>query len=308
MTLHQINTAHNMLHTPPHSTPTRNTHTPTRTLNTYKQHAQHPKTHAFATHKFSTHSLQRNDDRHDNGMGGGKTRALLTHMWSKHSPPSWCFFCVFVDVVFLLCFSSCCVSLSFVSFFFFLKKTTVQSKMRVAKNSNFCSTYNRRAVPIELMKTNMLDAAGFPVTSKDKTIRPPSCSRIDLIFFLGVLRVVGFFFVSSVVLDESVYFLLKSLSHVHHAVFLIVVLLQRYQDVDSVVLQCKFVILKNLHLTKTCGICRRCAIFPKWFCNHPAWVGEPSAASPWPCCTFVAVRKFHVRNHGRSSFDDVTWN
>ena len=43
-----------------------------------------------------------------------------------------------------------------------LKKiTAVQFRMRVAKNSNFCSTSNRRAVPIDLMKTKMLDAAGF---------------------------------------------------------------------------------------------------------------------------------------------------
>ena len=49
------------------------------------------------------------------------------------------------------------------------KITIVQSRMRIAKNSNFCSTSNRRAVPIELMKTKMLDAEGFPVTSKDKT-------------------------------------------------------------------------------------------------------------------------------------------
>ena len=43
------------------------------------------------------------------------------------------------------------------------KFTTVQSKMKTAKNSNFCSTSNRGAVLIELMKTKMLDA------SKDKT-------------------------------------------------------------------------------------------------------------------------------------------
>ena len=49
------------------------------------------------------------------------------------------------------------------------KITTVQSWMRIVKNSNFCSTSNRRVVPIELMKTKMLDTAGFPVTSKDKT-------------------------------------------------------------------------------------------------------------------------------------------
>ena len=51
-------------------------------------------------------------------------------------------------------------------------------------------------------------------------------------------------------------------------------------------------------LTKTRGICHPCAIIPKWFCNHHAWVGELSAASPWLCCTFVAARKLHVWHHG----------
>ena len=41
--------------------------------------------------------------------------------------------------------------------------------MKIAKNSNFCSTSNRRAVPIELTRTKILDAAGFPVTSKGKS-------------------------------------------------------------------------------------------------------------------------------------------
>ena len=104
--------------------------------------------------------------------------------------------------------------------------------MRIAKNSNFCSTSNRRAV-LELMKTKMLDAAGFPVTSKDKTSilfedRLGNC-------VLQVLRIVGFFVALSVEKDESVCFLLKSLSHVHQAVFLILGLLQGNQDVDSVV-------------------------------------------------------------------------
>ena len=36
------------------------------------------------------------------------------------------------------------------------------------QDSNF-STPSSLAVPIELMKTKMLDAAGFPATSKDKT-------------------------------------------------------------------------------------------------------------------------------------------
>ena len=68
----------------------------------------------------------------------------------------------------------------------FRKNITVQPRMRIAKNSNFCSTSNRRAVSICLMKTKMLDAAGFPVTSKD---RPPSCSRIDLIIIFFKLLV-----------------------------------------------------------------------------------------------------------------------
>ena len=46
------------------------------------------------------------------------------------------------------------------------KNTTVLSKVRFAKNSNFCS--NRRAVPTELTRTKMLVAVGFPVTSKSK--------------------------------------------------------------------------------------------------------------------------------------------
>ena len=48
------------------------------------------------------------------------------------------------------------------------KNTTVKSRMRIAKNSNFCSTSHCRAVPIESMKTKMLDAAGFLVISKGK--------------------------------------------------------------------------------------------------------------------------------------------
>ena len=49
------------------------------------------------------------------------------------------------------------------------EKTTVQSRMRIAKNSNFYSTSNRHAAPDELMKTKMLDAASFTVTLKDNT-------------------------------------------------------------------------------------------------------------------------------------------
>ena len=117
------------------------------------------------------------------------------------------------------------------------------------------------------------------------------------------------------------YLHLKSLSHVHHAVFLILVLLQRNQDVDLVVLEhllystrvpnfSRFEFFPLLlqkrsglpikvrhteqsdphstqYLTKTCGICHPCAIFTEWFCTHHAWVGERSAASPWLCCTCV---------------------
>ena len=106
------------------------------------------------------------------------------------------------------------------------KKTSVQSRMRFAKNSNFCSTSNRRAVPTELTRTNVLDSAtSFPVTSKD---RPPSCLGIDLmIIIFKSFQIVGVFVVSIVVHDEWVYFLLKSLSHVHHAVFSFLVLLQQ---------------------------------------------------------------------------------
>ena len=132
------------------------------------------------------------------------------------------------------------------------------------------------------------------------------------------------------------YFLLKSLSHVHHANFWILFLLQRNQDVDSVVLEdllCStrvpnisrfefFPLLlqyrsglpvqvhhtgqsapqSTQYLTKTCGICHPCAIFPKWFGNLHAWVGELSAASPWPCRAFVAARKLHVWHHVWGSF------
>ena len=58
--------------------------------------------------------------------------------------------------------------------------------------------------------------------------------------------------------------------------------------------------------TKTRGICHRCAIFPKWFCTHHAWVGELSATCPWLERTFVAVQKLHVWHHGVVLFDDVT--
>ena len=77
-------------------------------------------------------------------------------------------------------------------------------------------------------------ATGFPVTSKDGS---------SILFghrfdnhILQVLRIVGFFAVSIVVQDEWVYSLLKSLSHVHHAVFSFPVLLQRNPVVHSLVI------------------------------------------------------------------------
>ena len=73
------------------------------------------------------------------------------------------------------------------------KNTTVQSRMRIAKNSNFYSTPSDFAVLIELMKTKMLDAAGFLVTSKDKTSILFE-DRLDN-HILQVLRIVGFFVV-----------------------------------------------------------------------------------------------------------------
>ena len=76
----------------------------------------------------------------------------------------------------------------------------------------------------------MLDAAGFPVTSKGKTSILFE-DRLDN-HILQVLRIVGSFVVLFVEQDESVYFPPKFLLHVHHAVFLILVLLQRNQDVD----------------------------------------------------------------------------
>ena len=87
-----------------------------------------------------------------------------------------------------------------------LKKTTVlQSRMRIAKKSNFCSTSNRRAVPTELTRTSVLDSStGFRVTSR---------GRSSILFghrfdnhILEVLRIVGFFVVLIVVQDERVYF------------------------------------------------------------------------------------------------------
>ena len=82
----------------------------------------------------------------------------------------------------------------------------------------------------------MLDSAtGFSVTSKD---------RFSILFghrfdnyILHVLQIGGPFAVLIVVQDEWVCFLLKSLSYVHHAVFALLVLLQRNPVVDSLVLE-----------------------------------------------------------------------
>ena len=78
------------------------------------------------------------------------------------------------------------------------KNTTVQSRMRIANNSTFCS--NRRAVPTELTKTKMLDAAGFPVTSNCKS----SILFEDQLdnHILQVLRIVDLFVVLFLVYDE----------------------------------------------------------------------------------------------------------
>ena len=80
------------------------------------------------------------------------------------------------------------------------KFTADQSRMRIAKNSNFCSTSNRRAVPTELTRTKTLDAASFPVTSKDRSSILFE-DRLDN-HILQVLRTVGFFVVMIVVQDE----------------------------------------------------------------------------------------------------------
>ena len=81
----------------------------------------------------------------------------------------------------------------------------------------------------------MLDASGFPVTSKGK-ISILFEDRLDN-YLLQVLRIVGLFVVVFVEKDESVYFPPKFLSHVHQTVFSFLVLLQRNPVVDSLVLE-----------------------------------------------------------------------
>ena len=115
--------------------------------------------------------------------------------------------------------------------------------MRIAKNSNLCSTSNRRVAPTELTTTNVLDSAtAFPVTSKDRSSILFG-HRLDN-HLLQVLRIVGLFTVLIVVQDEWAYFLLKSLSNDHRAVFSFPVLLQRNQVVDSLVLEIFFIQLE----------------------------------------------------------------
>ena len=150
-----------------------------------------------------------------------------------------------------------------------------------------------------------------------RKIRHPSCPRMDLImiFFKSFDLLVSSLSCSLYRMNRCISFWSLFLSHVHHAVFLILFLLQRNQDVDSVVLehvlwstrvpnfsryefsplmlqfssglpmQVRFTEesapQSTQYLTKTWGICHPCAIFPKWFCNHHAWVGELSATSPW---------------------------
>ena len=89
-------------------------------------------------------------------------------------------------------------------------------QMRIAKNSNFCLTSNHLVAPTDFTRTNVLDSTTcFSVTSKD---RFSILHRFDN-YILEVLQIGGPFVVLIVVQDEWVCFLLKSLSHVHHAVF-----------------------------------------------------------------------------------------
>ena len=71
------------------------------------------------------------------------------------------------------------------------------------------------------------------MTSKVKTSILFEVKLLNCI--VQVLRIVGFFVVLPVVQDESV--VSFCLFHMFHAVSLILVLLQRNQDVDSVVLE-----------------------------------------------------------------------
>ena len=151
--------------------------------------------------------------------------------------------------------------------------TAVQSRMRIAKNYNFCSIANRRAVPTELTRTNLLDSAtGFPGDSKDRSSILFG-HRLDK--YIQVLQIVGVLVVLIVVLDECVYFPLKSLftcsscslfifSFCFHEIrslirwslstFFIELEYPTFLNTISfssccnvgVIFQCKFVILKNL--------------------------------------------------------------
>ena len=92
------------------------------------------------------------------------------------------------------------------------------------------------AGPIEdLTKTKMLDASGFPAYSED-TFSILCEDPFDNLI-LQLLRIVDFFAVLFVVQEEWVYFPLRSLSHVHHAVFWILFSSQRNLVFDSLVLE-----------------------------------------------------------------------
>ena len=82
--------------------------------------------------------------------------SVLCDLWSD---------CTRENVAYLSTLSVDCQGIHFptsekASLNFEKKNTTVQSRVRIAKNSSFCSTSNRRAVPTGSMMTKMLDAAG----------------------------------------------------------------------------------------------------------------------------------------------------
>ena len=81
----------------------------------------------------------------------------------------------------------------------------------------------------------MFDATGFPVAQKDNN----SILFEDQLdnYVLQFLRILVLFVVLVVVQDGWVQSLLRSLSHVHHAVFSFLALLQRNPVVDSLVLE-----------------------------------------------------------------------
>ena len=178
------------------------------------------------------------------------------------------------------------------------RKKKRKSVSEQQKKHNFCSTSNR-PVPIKLMKTK--DAAGFPVTSMDKTFILFEDRLSDVSFTCSSCSL----FYSRFASTESKTLIQWSwntfFAQLEYPIF-------SHYDLFSLLLQCRSDLPMQVRhtqptqfLTKTCGVCRTCAIFPKRFCNHRAWVGELSAASPWPCCTFAADRKLHVWHHGWGS-------